>query len=227
MLVMGCRPTACGRRCASSPPACGRGSRSSASPRASRRHAPAHDRGHRRGAARPPGRVLTGPNLAQEILAGHAAATVVAFSDDHIARELQRLRRPSGSGVHEPRRRRVRACAEERRRHRLGDGRRPRHRRQHPRRGHHPRPSCRGSGWRWGQARHVRRARGDGRLVATYVCARAATATSASSSARVARSPTSSPRCAWWPRASRRRASWSSWPRSTGSTCPSPTRSTA
>jgi glycerol-3-phosphate dehydrogenase (NAD(P)+) len=35
--------------------------------------------------------VLTGPNLAQEILSGHAAATVVAFSDDHIARELQRI----------------------------------------------------------------------------------------------------------------------------------------
>jgi glycerol-3-phosphate dehydrogenase (NAD(P)+) len=35
--------------------------------------------------------VLTGPNLAQEILAGHAAATVVAFSDDHIANELQRI----------------------------------------------------------------------------------------------------------------------------------------
>jgi glycerol-3-phosphate dehydrogenase (NAD(P)+) len=35
--------------------------------------------------------VLTGPNLAKEILAGHAAATVVAFSDDHIANELQRI----------------------------------------------------------------------------------------------------------------------------------------
>ena len=34
--------------------------------------------------------VLTGPNLAQEILAGHAAATVMAFPDDHIAGELQR-----------------------------------------------------------------------------------------------------------------------------------------
>ena len=34
---------------------------------------------------------LTGPNLAQEILSGHAAATVVAFSDDHIANELQRI----------------------------------------------------------------------------------------------------------------------------------------
>ena len=35
--------------------------------------------------------VLTGPNLAREILAGNAAATVVAFSDDHIATELQRI----------------------------------------------------------------------------------------------------------------------------------------
>jgi glycerol-3-phosphate dehydrogenase (NAD(P)+) len=35
--------------------------------------------------------VLTGPNLAQEILSGHAAATVVACSDEHIARELQRI----------------------------------------------------------------------------------------------------------------------------------------
>lgn len=35
--------------------------------------------------------VLTGPNLAQEILSGHAAATVVAFSDDHIATELQKV----------------------------------------------------------------------------------------------------------------------------------------
>ncbi|HEX6569928.1 MAG TPA: NAD(P)H-dependent glycerol-3-phosphate dehydrogenase, partial [Acidimicrobiales bacterium] len=35
--------------------------------------------------------VLTGPNLAQEILSGHAAATVVAFSDEHIVRELQRI----------------------------------------------------------------------------------------------------------------------------------------
>lgn len=35
--------------------------------------------------------VLTGPNLAREILAGHAAASVVAFSDDHVARELQRI----------------------------------------------------------------------------------------------------------------------------------------
>jgi len=35
--------------------------------------------------------VLTGPNLAREILSGHAAASVVAFSDDHVAAELQRI----------------------------------------------------------------------------------------------------------------------------------------
>ncbi len=35
--------------------------------------------------------VLTGPNLAQEILSGNAAATVVAFSDDHISHELQKI----------------------------------------------------------------------------------------------------------------------------------------
>ena len=38
-----------------------------------------------------PAGVLTGPNLAKEILSGHAAATVVAISDDHIASELQRI----------------------------------------------------------------------------------------------------------------------------------------
>jgi glycerol-3-phosphate dehydrogenase (NAD(P)+) len=34
---------------------------------------------------------LTGPNLAKEILSGHAAAAVVAITDDHIASELQRI----------------------------------------------------------------------------------------------------------------------------------------
>jgi glycerol-3-phosphate dehydrogenase (NAD(P)+) len=34
--------------------------------------------------------VLTGPNLAKEILAGHAAAAVVAMADEFIASELQR-----------------------------------------------------------------------------------------------------------------------------------------
>jgi glycerol-3-phosphate dehydrogenase (NAD(P)+) len=35
--------------------------------------------------------VLTGPNLAREILAGQPAASVVAIADEEIARELQRL----------------------------------------------------------------------------------------------------------------------------------------
>lgn len=35
--------------------------------------------------------VLTGPNLAKEILAGHAAASVIAFDDTHLANELQEL----------------------------------------------------------------------------------------------------------------------------------------
>ena len=40
--------------------------------------------------------VLTGPNLAKEILAGQPAASVVAIDDDTIARELQRIfSRPS------------------------------------------------------------------------------------------------------------------------------------
>lgn len=35
--------------------------------------------------------VLTGPNLAKEILAGHAAASVIAMDDDNVARALQRI----------------------------------------------------------------------------------------------------------------------------------------
>lgn len=35
--------------------------------------------------------VLTGPNLAKEVMAGYPAASVVAFADDGIARDLQRL----------------------------------------------------------------------------------------------------------------------------------------
>lgn len=38
-----------------------------------------------------PAGVLTGPNLAKEILAGHAAAAVLAMADEHIAERLQRL----------------------------------------------------------------------------------------------------------------------------------------
>jgi glycerol-3-phosphate dehydrogenase (NAD(P)+) len=35
--------------------------------------------------------VLTGPNLAKEILAGHAAASVIAMDDDNVARALQKI----------------------------------------------------------------------------------------------------------------------------------------
>jgi len=35
--------------------------------------------------------VLTGPNLAKEILAGHAAASVIAFDDSDLANEIQEL----------------------------------------------------------------------------------------------------------------------------------------
>jgi glycerol-3-phosphate dehydrogenase (NAD(P)+) len=38
-----------------------------------------------------PAGVLTGPNLAREIVAGHAAAAVVAMSEPHIAESLQRI----------------------------------------------------------------------------------------------------------------------------------------
>lgn len=38
-----------------------------------------------------PAGLLTGPNLAKEILAGHAAASVIAMDDDNIARALQRI----------------------------------------------------------------------------------------------------------------------------------------
>lgn len=38
-----------------------------------------------------PAGVLTGPNLAKEILAGHAAASVIAMADEHVATALQRI----------------------------------------------------------------------------------------------------------------------------------------
>ncbi len=38
-----------------------------------------------------PAGVLTGPNLAKEILAGHAAAAVLAMADEHVAQRLQVL----------------------------------------------------------------------------------------------------------------------------------------
>jgi glycerol-3-phosphate dehydrogenase (NAD(P)+) len=38
-----------------------------------------------------PAGVLTGPNLSREILAGHAAASVIAMADEVIVRELQKM----------------------------------------------------------------------------------------------------------------------------------------
>jgi len=35
--------------------------------------------------------ILTGPNLAKEILAGHAAASVIAMDDENVARAVQRI----------------------------------------------------------------------------------------------------------------------------------------
>ncbi len=35
--------------------------------------------------------ILTGPNLAKEILAGHAAASVIAMDDDNVARAIQQI----------------------------------------------------------------------------------------------------------------------------------------
>ena len=64
---------------------------SSAWPRASSGHAPAPDRGHRRG-ARPRSRsvgVLCGPNLAAEVVRHQPAATVLAFEDHAVATWLR------------------------------------------------------------------------------------------------------------------------------------------
>ena len=102
--------------------------------------------------------VLTGPNLAKEILAGHAAAAVVATDDEFIAtRAAGLLRHRRLPRLHQPRRVRLRdrRRVEERRRHRRRHGRRPRHRRQHPCRGDHPRawPRSPGSAWRWAATR--------------------------------------------------------------------------
>ena len=50
--------------------------------------------------------VLTGPNLAKEILAGDAAAAVIAMSDHTIADELQdAVRHRPVPRLHQPRRR--------------------------------------------------------------------------------------------------------------------------
>jgi glycerol-3-phosphate dehydrogenase (NAD(P)+) len=41
---------------------------------------------------------LTGPNLAHEIMAGAAAASVIATADDHVGRELQAVLGTACSG---------------------------------------------------------------------------------------------------------------------------------
>ena len=87
--------------------------------------------------------VLTGPNLAKEILAGQAAAAVVAMADDFIASALQQIFATNLFRVYSNRdvdRIRARRRHEERDRHRVGHGRRGGRRRQHPCRGHDPRP---------------------------------------------------------------------------------------
>ena len=78
-----------------------------------------------------PAAALTGPNLAKEIMAGQAAASVIATEDLSVAAALQAvLRRGRVPHLHEPRRDRLRGGrrAQERDRHRR------RHRPGHERR---------------------------------------------------------------------------------------------
>jgi glycerol-3-phosphate dehydrogenase (NAD(P)+) len=55
------------------------------------RHAHAHDRDHHELLPGHPIGVLTGPNLAREIMAGQAAASVIAMEDEIICRSLQKV----------------------------------------------------------------------------------------------------------------------------------------
>ena len=69
-----------------------------------------------------PAAALTGPNIAREIMAGQAAASVIATEDLAVAAAIQQvLTRGAVPHLHQPRRHRLRARrgAEERRRHRL------------------------------------------------------------------------------------------------------------
>ena len=87
--------------------------------------------------------VLTGPNLAKEILSGQPAASVVAIDEFDIATELQRIfSRPSLAGLHQQRCRRLRAQrrGQERHRHRGRYGRGHGLRRQHAGDADHARP---------------------------------------------------------------------------------------
>lgn len=51
----------------------------------------AHDRNNKRGVTEHPRAVLTGPNLAREIMSGYAAASVIAMEDQVIVKTLQKL----------------------------------------------------------------------------------------------------------------------------------------
>ena len=81
-----------------------------------------------------PAAALTGPNLAKEIMAGQAAASVIATEDLTVAAALQReVQRGHVPRLHPPRRRRLRdrRRAQERHRHRHRHGPGPGRRRQH------------------------------------------------------------------------------------------------
>ena len=98
-----------------------------------------------------PAGVLTGPNLAREIMGGFAAASVIAMEDEVIVRELQGIFKIGRvSRLHEFGRRGLRAWrrVEERDGDRGRHGRRDRRGREHALGRHHAR-ACRGdAAWR-------------------------------------------------------------------------------
>ena len=175
------------------------------------RHASAHDAGDPRRAARPSAPARSpGPNLAREIMAGFAAASVIAIDDERVARQLQRVFHSGLFRVYTNHDvigcelggalKNVIAIAAG-----MGDGLGV---------GDNTRAAVITRGLAeitrlgvamGGERAHVRGPRRHGRPDRhLHRARRAATATSASSSAAAARSTRSSPRCTWWPRASRR-----------------------
>ena len=87
-----CRRTACGRRCSDGrgvDPPVDPGRQPDQGPRAG--IAAADDRGDQRGAAGHPAAALTGPNIAREIMAGQAAASVIATEDLAVAAAIQQV----------------------------------------------------------------------------------------------------------------------------------------
>ena len=73
-----------------------------------------------------PAGVLSGPNLAREVMAGYAAASVIAMEDEVIVQELQSIFKTPLPLLHEYRRRGLRTWrrAQERHGHCRGHGRR-------------------------------------------------------------------------------------------------------